>query len=435
MIRKEEMNIWFSLERRLTLKTILVAALLIRLLFVCLLNPDSYYFSDARHYDKAAHSLLDGQGFGEKYHRAPLYPLVMAAVYSLFGRSFLSMRLVEAVLGVLLCWTIYRLAAALYGERTARWAALFAALFPHFILITGILYPTNLYALLLTLSAYCLVQGERNGNKVYLAASGVFAGLATLTVASFFFIAPFWMIWLLGSRGKPRWASLLVFAGVMAVVLAPWTLRNYMHYGRVTLSQPLPHTALPNLQDRAAQEQEIASGFQSTVRHFKDHPTGTNEDGLLNTIRHYLLHPAATAQHMVYELGHFWALYPDRLDTAQPAYRAQLHAKDQRMQVHGDYWQWVKWPSILVMAPIFLLAVYGAVLSRRLDRRITWLWLLTFISLSAGYSMIYSEVRYRIPIEPLILIWTALGVTALLQRAGASETEMVAVSQPTADCN
>jgi len=256
-----------------------------------------------------------------------------------------------------------------------------------------------------------------------------------LTVASFFFIAPFWMIWLLGTRGKPRWASLLLFAGVMAVVLAPWTVRNYMHYGRVTLSQPLPHTALPNLQDRAAQEQEIASGFQSTVRHFKDHPTGTNEDGLLNTIRHYLLHPAASVQHMVYELGHFWALYPDRLDTAQPAYRAQLHAKDHRMQVHGDYWQWVKWPSILVMAPIFLLAAYGAVLSCRLDRRVTWLWLLTIISLSAGYSMIYSEVRYRIPIEPLILIWTALAVTALLQRAGARETEMAAVSQQTAECN
>lgn len=429
------MTIWFSLERRLTLKTILVAALLIRLLFVCLLNPDNYYFSDARHYDKAANSLLDGQGLGEKYHRAPFYPLVMAVVYGLFGRSFLAMRLFETAVGVLLCWMVYRLAAILYGERTARWAALFAALFPHFILITGILYPTNLYALLLILSAYCLIQGDRNGKTVYLAAGGVFAGLAMLTVASFFFIAPFWAIWLLASKGKQRWSGLLVFVGVIALVLAPWTVRNYIHYGRLTLSQPLPHTALPNLQDRAAQEQEIASGFQSTVRHYKDHPTGTSEDGLLNTLRHYLLHPAATVRHMVQELGHFWALYPDRLDTAQPAYRARLHAKDRRMEVKGDYWQWVKWPSILIMAPIFLLAVYGAVLSRRLDRRITWLWLLTFISLSVGYSMIYSEVRYRIPIEPLILIWTALGVTTLLQRAGARETEAAALSQQAAELN
>ncbi|NLP10167.1 hypothetical protein GX408_07205, partial [bacterium] len=412
------MKIWFFLEHRLSLKMILAAALMIRLLFVCLLNPDHYYFSDARHYDRAANSLLNGEGFGEKYHRAPFYPLVMAAVYGLFGRSFLSMRLVEAALGALLCWAIYRLAAALYGERTARWAALLAAFFPHFILITGILYPTNLYAVLLTLSTYCLIQGDRGGKKLYLAAGGALAGLAMLTVASFFFIAPFWMIWLLWTRGKRRWAPLLVFAGVMALVLAPWTVRNYIHYGRVTLSQPLPHTALPNLQDRAAQEQEIASGFQSTVRHYKDHPTGTNEDNLLNTIRHYLLHPAATVQHVFNELGHFWALYPDRLDTALHSYRAQLHAKDHRMEINGDFWKWVKWPSILIMAPIFLLAVYGGMRSSRVDRRITWLWLSTFISLSMGYSMIYSEVRYRIPIEPLILIWTALGVTALLQRAG-----------------
>ncbi|HPN35305.1 MAG TPA: glycosyltransferase family 39 protein [bacterium] len=432
------MNIWSYLERRHALKTILMAALLIRLLFVCLLNPDRYYFSDARHYDGAAKSLLNGQGFGEKYHRAPLYPLVIAAVYSGFGCSFLSMRLFEAVLGVLLCWTIYRLAADLYGERTARWAALLAALFPHFILIAGILYPTHLYALLLTLSAYFLVQGDRRGKKWYLAASGALAGLAMLTVASFFFIAPFWMLWLLWTKGKPRWAALLVFAGVMALVIAPWTVRNYIHYGRVTLSQPLPHTALPNLQDRAAQEQEVASGFQSTVRHYKDHPTGTHEDGLLNTLRHYLLHPTATVQHMARELGHFWALYPDRLDIVQYSYRAHLHAKDSRMEINGNFWKWVKWPSILIMTPIFLLALYGALLAYRLDRRITWLWLLTFFSLGVGYSMIYSEVRYRIPLEPLILIWSALGVTKLLQHAqhaDAEEAGSAALSQQAKEFN
>lgn len=394
---------------------LLLLALFVRLVFVLALNPDSYYFSDTRHYDRAAKSLLDGQGLGEKYYRAPLYPVAMAAVYAVAGRSFLAMRLAECLLAMLLCWLIHCLTCQLYGHKAAFWALLAAALFPHFILLTGILYPTHLFTVFILLALFFLLRSESSASLVCVCASALFAGLAMLTVASFFFMLPFWLGWLLWRHGAKRWQPALLFLLTFVIVLAPWTWRNYTKYGRLTLVQPLPHTVLPNLQDRAVQEQEIASGFKTTVEYFKEHPTGTGEDALSNTVLYYVRSPWSSIKHLVAELGHFWALYPDRLDTAKSSYRANIHARDQRMETRGDYWQWIKWPSILFMAPFFLLAVWGLQPAWLAQQRATALLLWSIAGFSVGYSLIYAEVRYRIPIEPLLLMWAALGWDRLLQ--------------------
>jgi len=63
---------WLAKDNKNRLLAILILAFLIRLGFVLALNPNGYYFSDTRHYDKAAKALLAGEGFGEKYYRAPL---------------------------------------------------------------------------------------------------------------------------------------------------------------------------------------------------------------------------------------------------------------------------------------------------------------------------------------------------------------------------
>lgn len=392
---------------------LLLLAFFVRMAFVLVLNPDNYYFSDTRHYDRAAVSLLDGQGLGEKYYRAPLYPVVMAAVYAVAGHSFLAMRLAECLLAVLLCWLIHRLTWQLYGARAAFWALLIAALFPHFIMLVGILYPTHLFTLLILLAFYFLLRSEKEASKLSVCVSAFFAGMAMLTVASFFFMAPFWLAWLLWRRPL-KWQPALLFLVTFVLVLTPWTIRNYAKYGRLTLVQPLPHTVLPNLQDRALQEQEIASGFKTTVQYFKQHPTGTGEDALSHTVLYYLRSPWSSIKHLVAELGHFWALYPDRLDTAKSSYRADIHARDQRMETRGEYWQWIKWPSIMMMAPFFLLAVYGLGPAWVHDQRATSLFLWSVAGFSIGYSMIYAEVRYRIPLEPLIIMWAALGWERLL---------------------
>ena len=64
------------------------------------------------HYDKAAKALIAGRGFGEgyefsqffrkEYALTPLYPIFLAAIYLVFGPSFLAVRIIESILGALL---------------------------------------------------------------------------------------------------------------------------------------------------------------------------------------------------------------------------------------------------------------------------------------------------------------------------------------------
>ena len=399
--------------------TVLVVAFIVRLGFVLLMDPGKYYFSDTRHFDNAANSLLDGNGFGEKYNRAPLYPVIMAGVYAVFGNSFLAMRIFEVFISIALIVLLYLIALRIFDKKTAILAAAIAAVFPHFILLPGILYSTNVFALFLAGSVILLLIAEEKNSKLLLLASGLTAGLATLTIPSFFFMFPFWLTWIFfRSQQKifSRIANVVIFVSIFSITLAPWTIRNYHVYGRFTLVRPIPNTALPNLDDLDAQKKEIESGHQHTTKYLKEHPKGTDEDKLGNMFSHYLKNPWGSIKYVVSELGHFYALYPDRMDTANPKYVAKVNKNDGRQAntFHGK-WVFVKYASIAVMLPIFAFALLGLATGKPFERK-KLLLLLTILPLSLGYSMILSEVRYRIPVEPYILMFTAAGIVWLGQK-------------------
>ena len=421
---------------------VLAAAFVIRLGFVLLLDPGGFYFSDTRHYDRAARGLLSGEGFGLKYYRSPFYPILMAGVYSLFGPSFLAMRILEVFLGTLLCLVIHELARRLFSETVALVTVAVMAVHPHFIVLTGILYSTNLFALLLALALFFLTRTKNYPTTGDVINASLFSGLAALTIPAMFFIVPFWLIWLLlrpaGSSLpyalfasarllclKSRWWSgagrrLLcasLFLVIFAAVLTPWTVRNYYRYGRIIFVRPLPNRALPDLERPPSQRQDIDEKFKDITRYLVQNPNGTHEDHITETFKHYLRHPWGAFRYALSEMAHFWALFPDRLDSMKDAYREKMVSRDSRMVMFGDsFWDLIRIMSILVMAPIFALALFGLARTRRFNSGMVLI-LLTLFSISLGYSLIYAEVRYRIPIEPYVLMFTSTGALELIRSA------------------
>ena len=78
------------------------------------------------------------------------------------------------------------------------------------------------------------------------------------------------------------------------------------------------------------------------------------------------------------------------------------------MSTSSTLWRTAKILSISFMAPIFVFAAIGLIASFPLNSRSVLL-LGSIVCFSFGYSLIYAEVRYRIPIEPLVLMFTAHG--------------------------
>lgn len=409
-----------SISVRRKLLIILTVALLIRLVFIAVLPPNGYIFSDAQHYDKAAVSLLAGDGWGENYNRSPLYPVLMAGVYGLFGHSFVAMRVFEAALGVLLCWLIFLIALRLFNPSVALLAAGLAALHPHFLIIAGILYPTQLYTVLMALTIYLLLRFDEQHQYGCLLLAAVIAGLAALTIPALLFTLPFILLWLMATKVKwlHRLAAVLLFIVAFVAVLTPWTLHNYQQYGRLTLVRPVPHTVFPNLEDSKAQKQRIESGFRDTTDYLKANPRGTEKDRLSVIIGNYIKHPMASLRYLAGELTHFWALYPDRLDTSTADYQQQIKRKDARIvSVDSSLWRLANVTSIFYMTPIFLMALIGSAAAFPWKRAL-YLPLGAVVGQSLGYSLIYAEVRYRIPIETYVLMLTAFGLYRVIMAAG-----------------
>ena len=101
---------------------------------------------------------------------------------------------------------------------------------------------------------------------------------------------------------------------------------------------------------------------------------------------------------------------------SQPAFREKMHGKDSRIvkkTIVGT--RWTDLISILSVGPMFFFALIGigAMCVDRERRRHLSLLCLIILSFAAGYAFFYGRVRYRIPIEPYILMLSAYGLTQM----------------------
>ena len=156
-----------------SLLAIFVTALLIRSVFILTLQS-GFYFPDSLDYSKAATNLLAHGTFGEGYDRAPMYPLVLAAIYALFGQHIVAIRLVQAVMGAGIAVMIALMARRLASKGVGTLAGVLWSVYPLGVFMAGLEYPTSVTALLLAGAVLCmLTEANRRWERdaFYLAGS------------------------------------------------------------------------------------------------------------------------------------------------------------------------------------------------------------------------------------------------------------------------
>ena len=204
-------------------------------------------------YEGIANGILGGDGFrfshlGLEYSSMrPVFVYLCALVYWLTGHSHVAMLIVQAVISGATAGVTYTLGLHLGGPRVAALAGLLTAVEPALVYydVTRI-HPVGLHALLLSVVVLVFLLAARSPSARVLLATGLAVGLAFLergTPAVFaamgFGLLAYWHRWSLARTWR---AGLLVGVGTIAVV-APWTIRNYVVYGRPVLAM----TAGPEL--------------------------------------------------------------------------------------------------------------------------------------------------------------------------------------------
>lgn len=219
--------------------------------------------TDQRSYHWLAVQLLDGKGFSfprawypftpantPTAHWSFLYSLMVAGVYAIFGPHPLAMRLFQAVAGgILLPWMVYRLTRTLFFHASPRpplIAAACAAVYGYFAMYAATIMTETFYivALLWSLETALRVGATlRAGWPIPRSLTlqlGLSLGLATLLRQSILPWVPVLFLWLgwvgfLHQQGRVVLTSLLLVACCLILCLAPFTYRNYRVYGQFLL--------------------------------------------------------------------------------------------------------------------------------------------------------------------------------------------------------
>jgi len=217
---------------------IVLLALVLRLAwsFYADVDPRYVWRFDMSIYDYQTEQLADGNGYIDYWdkpsaHWPPGYPMTLAPLYFLFDDNPVAARMLNVVLGSATVVLLYLLGSRLFDRRVGLTAALLLALFPNQVFfasltMTEILF-TTLLVLILLLTVY-LMLGQRAPPLWQVGLTGALIGYAALVRGEGLLLIAFILSALL-LRWR-SWRRVLTYAAVllvgMAVIIAPWTVRN-----------------------------------------------------------------------------------------------------------------------------------------------------------------------------------------------------------------
>lgn len=199
---------------------------------------------DARLYDQVAVSIVNGLGFVFKNlplsDKAPGYSAFLAAIYTVFGHSFISVYLIQSILSAIVCGATAVLGYAVTRRKgVALLAGLFMALYPPLALADSEMFNDSPFGFLVFF-LIVLTGWAISSRKIWpWAIGGLMLGLALYirqTAIAFpliFLVLALWRRWPL-TKAVLGVAILTVVAGL---VLMPWAVRNQRLFGVFT---PMP---------------------------------------------------------------------------------------------------------------------------------------------------------------------------------------------------
>lgn len=159
----------------------------------------------------------------------PLYPLMTAGFYLLFGDRLFYWRLVHVLMGTLLVFLVYDIAKhAFKDDRIAVVAALYTSVYPHFIFYSWILMSEALLLVLLAAGFWAYFHLLDRPRWYWAALIGLFFAAFTLTRSFLIAFFPFMLLFMLiFIRTNSRWRYAGLAALFFCLTMAPWVYRNY----------------------------------------------------------------------------------------------------------------------------------------------------------------------------------------------------------------
>ena len=374
---------------------------------------------DPYDYGKIAHGFVE-HGFDRLTRRAAsLYPEFLAIIYRL-GGSNLVVELLQCLFHVGTCLLVLHIGTRIYNARTGLIAGLLCALHPMLLRYVADLHMETLLTFLCTLTilrAIIFHAQPSVKNGVLLGAIGMIATLTKGVILPFLvaFGAIMFVSAMRGQRNMTVVKGLAAMFATMALLLAPWTYRNY----RVTDGKFVALT--PGTSD------SFLRGYVFTRLEFAtlQKPPYTDAE---NECNRWFRKIAADA-------GTQWELdeVVDEKNNAAVAKQMIIrHPLDTlRKCFVGLFTFWYEMTNIKNSLVPGTLAVAGWLLAlaglkrTRAEGRPGWLILLPIVVMNVFVAALIPLGRYSVPILPCLMILAAFGIDTLLIRRAELRSTVV----------
>jgi len=363
---------------------------------------------------RVARALVTGYGYADPFvgHTGPtawvppLYPLLIAAVFKLFGvytaKSAWIILTVNSIFSAATSIFIYEIAARCYKRKVALWSAWLWALYPaamqyavHWI------WEMSLTTFLFTWTLVLALRMHNVGNspdanaqqtKTQWLLFGLLWALIALSNSTLLLFMPVCGIWILrGTRPLGTGVRNAVLAALLFLaILAPWTIRNWRVF----------HTFVP-MRDNLGAEIEAGSG------------PGSNGFPFVATLPLVERDPQTVLYKSLGEIH-----YIQLQGALGKAYIAAHFAHYASISLKRFYFFWVSVPHPVegsALTEFFrelnycflsITGILGLVLSLRRRTPAAWLFAWAFLLLPLPYYFLTVNARFRHPLEPLIAILT-----------------------------
>ena len=373
-----------------------------------------------------AHSLATGRGFSDPFGRetgptawlTPVYPLLVAATFKVFGistiPSFFFLVFLNSVFSTAVCVPIFYAGKRVAGIGVASAAAWLWALFPSAIMMPfEWIWDTSLSAFLAAALLWAtleLAESESAHIRDWCG-YGMLWGFTLMTNPTIGSLLPLLLGWA-AYRARKRGALSLTLKswlarpalalGLAILCCIPWTIRNYAVFHRlVPLRSNFPlELYIGNNENYDGQRPRWPPPItkeRETVRYFHMGETSFMDEEMRKAMKFIVSHPRKEVILFGDRFVAFWAGIPNPVDAFRTA------------------------DSLLIRALILCAVLSGAGtlfgIVTLVRRRSAYAFPLAAFPIVFPflYYVTHTSLRYRHPIDPVVLLLTVIAIDALLQ--------------------
>lgn len=414
-----------------TLLVILGVGLIVRIV-ILMLYGNQPMRHDERDYNTLAVNLVEHHEFAltpgvPTSLRPPLYPVLVAGIYELFGtENWHAVRIVQALMSLITVCIVFRLGSSAYSREVGLLAAGVMCFYPSLLWYNNLLLTEVLCIFLLSAALLAISRALQDSSLWPWAGVGVLIGLTALT-RSVFWLFPLVLAayliavgpWRIGRRIASAVAMLTAFC----LVLAPWSVRNSalqqtfvavdVMAGRNLMMGNYEYTPTYRAWDAISNAGETS--WNQVLFSKSLVPPGTTQGQLDKIAMRYginymFIHPLETCQRMLVKFVNFW----------------QLDREVVKGSMEGDFGSFARlaWlPMALSIAACYiatvLLATFGILLSPPANWRLHVVFVLLITLVCGLHTITFAHSRYHLPLIPVLSVYAGAAVARfreILQR-------------------